>query len=48
VRGWTRCYPWIVHSARRIPVTRFLIDSEAVCCDQDDVWDFERIDSDAV
>jgi bifunctional non-homologous end joining protein LigD len=27
---WSRRYPWIVHSARRLPVTHFLIDGEAV------------------
>jgi hypothetical protein len=25
---WAPRYPWIVHSARRMPVTRFLIDGE--------------------
>jgi ATP-dependent DNA ligase len=39
------CYPWIVHSARRIPITRFLIEGEAVCCDEDGVSDFERLRS---
>jgi bifunctional non-homologous end joining protein LigD len=29
---WTRRYPLIVDSARQLPVTRFLIDGEAVCC----------------
>jgi hypothetical protein len=28
-------YPWVVHSARRIPITRFLMDGEAVCRDGD-------------
>src|ERR1700756_2362462 len=29
---WSQRYPWIVHSARRLPVARFLIDGEAVVC----------------
>jgi ATP-dependent DNA ligase len=38
---WTLRYPWIVHSARRLSVTRFLIDGEAVFCGEDGVSDFE-------
>jgi ATP-dependent DNA ligase len=44
---WTRRYPWIVHSAQRLPVTRFLIDGEAVVCGEDGVSDFERLHSQA-
>jgi ATP-dependent DNA ligase len=40
---WTTRYPRIVHSARRLPVTRFLIDGEAVVCGEDGVSDFERL-----
>jgi bifunctional non-homologous end joining protein LigD len=40
---WSRRYPWIVHSARRLPVTHFLIDGEAVICGDDGVADFERL-----
>jgi bifunctional non-homologous end joining protein LigD len=42
---WTRRYPWIVHSACRLPVTRFLIDGEAACCGEDGITDFERLHS---
>jgi ATP-dependent DNA ligase len=42
---WTQRYPWIAHSARRLPITRFLIDGEAVCCGEDGVADFERLRS---
>jgi ATP-dependent DNA ligase len=34
--------PSILHSARRLPATRFLIDGEAVVCGEDGVSDFER------
>jgi bifunctional non-homologous end joining protein LigD len=34
---WTERYPWIVHSARRLPVSQFLIDGEAVVCGDDGV-----------
>jgi bifunctional non-homologous end joining protein LigD len=40
---WTRRYPLIVKSARRIAVTRFLIDGEMVCWGEDD--GFERLRS---
>jgi bifunctional non-homologous end joining protein LigD len=40
---WSQRYPWIVHSARRLPVTRFLIDGEAVVCGDDGAADFERL-----
>jgi ATP-dependent DNA ligase len=42
---WTQRYPWIVHSARRLPVARFLIDGEAVVCGEDGVSDFKRLQS---
>jgi ATP-dependent DNA ligase len=42
---WTRRYPWIVYSGRRLPVSRFLIDGEAVVCGEDSVSDFERLHS---
>jgi ATP-dependent DNA ligase len=42
---WTDRYPWIEHSARRLPVTRLLIDDQAVVCGQDGVSDFERLHS---
>jgi ATP-dependent DNA ligase len=42
---WTTRYPRIVHSARRVPVTQFLIDGEAVVCGEDGVSNFERLHS---
>ena len=42
---WTQRYPWIVHSARRLRVTRFLIDGEVVVCGDDGVADFARLHS---
>jgi bifunctional non-homologous end joining protein LigD len=42
---WTELYPWIVHSARKLRTTRFLIDGEAVICGPDGVSDFERLHS---
>jgi ATP-dependent DNA ligase len=42
---WTQRYPWIAHSARRLPVARFLIDGEAVVCGDDGVSDFKRLHS---
>jgi bifunctional non-homologous end joining protein LigD len=39
--------PWIVHSARRLPVSRFLIDGEVVVCGEDGVADFARLHSQA-
>jgi ATP-dependent DNA ligase len=42
---WSERYPWILHSARRLPVNRFLIDGEAVVCGEDGVSDFERLHS---
>jgi ATP-dependent DNA ligase len=42
---WTDRYPRIAHSARRLPVARFLIDGEAVVCGEDGVSDFERLHS---
>jgi ATP-dependent DNA ligase len=41
----TQCYPWIVHSARRLRTTRFLIDGEVVVCGEDGVADFARLHS---
>ncbi len=42
---WTQPYPWIVHSARRLRVSRFLMDGEAVVCGDDGIADFERLHS---
>jgi ATP-dependent DNA ligase len=42
---WTQRYPRIVHSARRLRASRFLIDGEAVVCGEDGVSDFERLHS---
>jgi ATP-dependent DNA ligase len=42
---WTDRYPRIVHAASRLPVTRFLIDGEAVVCGEDGVTDFARLHS---
>jgi ATP-dependent DNA ligase len=42
---WAERYQWIAHSARQLPVTRFLIDGEAVICGEDGVSDFERLHS---
>jgi len=39
---WTQRYPWIVHSARRLRVARFLIDGEAVVCSEDGVCGADR------
>jgi bifunctional non-homologous end joining protein LigD len=44
---WTQRYPWIVHSARRLRVARFLIDGEVVACGHDGIADFERLRSQA-
>jgi bifunctional non-homologous end joining protein LigD len=44
---WTQRYPWIVHSARRLRATRFLIDGEVVVSGEDGVADFERLHSQA-
>jgi ATP-dependent DNA ligase len=44
---WTQRYPWIVHSARRLPVARFLIDGEVVACGDDGVADFAQLHSQA-
>jgi ATP-dependent DNA ligase len=41
---WTDRYPWIVHSARRLPVTRFLIDGRRWCAARM-ASDFERLRS---
>jgi bifunctional non-homologous end joining protein LigD len=38
-------YQLILHSARRLPVSRFLIDGEAVCCIDDGLSDFDRLHS---
>jgi bifunctional non-homologous end joining protein LigD len=37
---WSERYPRIVQAARRLPVTRFLIDGEAMVCGHDGVADF--------
>ena len=37
---WSEQYLRIVQAARRLPVTRFLIDGEAVVCGHDGVADF--------
>jgi bifunctional non-homologous end joining protein LigD len=42
---WTLRYPWIVQSARRLRVTRFLLDGESVACGDDGVSDFQRLHS---
>jgi ATP-dependent DNA ligase len=42
---WTERYPWIVRSARQLPVSQFLIDGEAVVCGEDGVSDFDRLHS---
>jgi hypothetical protein len=42
---WSERYPWIADSARRLPVTQFLIDGEAVICGEDGVSDFDRLHS---
>jgi ATP-dependent DNA ligase len=42
---WTDRYPWIVHSARRLPVTQFMIDGEVVVCNEEGVSDFEELHS---
>jgi bifunctional non-homologous end joining protein LigD len=44
---WTQRYPWIVHTARRLRATRFLIDGEVVVCGDDGVADFARLHSQA-
>jgi bifunctional non-homologous end joining protein LigD len=44
---WTQRYPWIVHSARRLRTTRFLIDGEVVACGEDGIADFARLHSQA-
>lgn len=42
---WTHRYPWIVHSARRLAGSGFLIDGEAVACGEDGVADFKLLHS---
>jgi ATP-dependent DNA ligase len=42
---WTHRYPRIVHSARKLRATRFLIDGEAVVGGHDGVADFARLHS---
>jgi ATP-dependent DNA ligase len=42
---WTQRYPRIVHFARKLRATRFLIDGEAIVCGEDGVSDFERLHS---
>jgi len=42
---WTDRYPWIVHSAAKLRVNRFLIDGEAVVCGDDGVSDFGMLHS---
>jgi ATP-dependent DNA ligase len=42
---WTDRYPWIVHSAAKLRVNRFLIDGEAVVCGDDGVSDFGLLHS---
>jgi ATP-dependent DNA ligase len=44
---WTHRYPRIVHSARKLRATRFLVDGEAVICGADGVSDFEKLHSGA-
>ena len=42
---WTDRYPWIVHSAVKLRVSRFLIDGEAVVTGDDGVSDFGLLHS---
>ena len=42
---WTKRYPRIVNSARKLSINRFLIDGEAVVCGDDGVSNFERLHS---
>lgn len=42
---WTKRYPRIVNSARKLRSTRFLIDGEAVVVGDNGVADFERLHS---
>jgi bifunctional non-homologous end joining protein LigD len=40
---WTERFPAIVGSARALPARSFLIDGEAVCCDDSDVPVFQML-----
>jgi bifunctional non-homologous end joining protein LigD len=44
---WTKKYPWIVESARKLKARSFLIDGEAVFCGADGVSDFNTLHSQA-
>jgi ATP-dependent DNA ligase len=40
---WTERFPAIVNAARSIPAKSFLIDGEAVCCDESGVPVFQKL-----
>ena len=44
---WTKKYPWIVESARKLKARSFLIDGEAVLCGADGISDFNTLHSQA-
>jgi bifunctional non-homologous end joining protein LigD len=44
---WTKKFPWIVESARKLKARSFLIDGEAVLCGADGISDFNTLHSQA-
>jgi bifunctional non-homologous end joining protein LigD len=40
---WTKRYPWIVETARKIRKSRFILDGEAVVLGVDGISDFDAV-----
>jgi bifunctional non-homologous end joining protein LigD len=43
--NWTKRYPWIVETARKIRRSRFMLDGEAIVLGVDGISDFNALHS---